>query len=57
MSPDGRVALCVACFYEELADKLETGARVALSDAGIADVDRFDVPGAVGLPVAARYAA
>jgi len=57
MSPDGRVALCVACFYEELADKLETGARVALSDAGIADVDRFDVPGAFELPLAARYAA
>jgi 6,7-dimethyl-8-ribityllumazine synthase len=52
-----RVALCVARFYEELADKLEQGARAALSDAGITDVDRFDVPGAFELPVVAKYAA
>ena len=57
MSPDGRVALCVARFYEELADKLETGARAALSEAGIADIDRFDVRGAFELPLAAKYAA
>ncbi len=57
MSPDGRVALCVARFYEELADKLETGARAALSEAGIADVERFDVPGAFELPLAAKYVA
>ena len=57
MSPDSRVALCVARFYEELADKLETGARAALVEAGIADLDRFDVPGAFELPVVAKYAA
>ncbi len=56
-SPGGRVALCVARFYEELADKLESGARAALADAGISRVDRFDVPGAFELPVAAKYAA
>jgi len=50
------VALCVARFYEELADKLESGARAALSEAGIEDVDRFDVLGAFELPVAAKYA-
>ncbi|MBV9195100.1 MAG: 6,7-dimethyl-8-ribityllumazine synthase [Solirubrobacterales bacterium] len=49
-----RVALCVARFYEELADKLESGAREALGDA---EVDRFDVPGAFELPLIARYAA
>ena len=48
-----RVALCVARFYPELADKLEAGARGALADAGIEDVDRFDVPGAFELPLAA----
>jgi 6,7-dimethyl-8-ribityllumazine synthase len=52
-----RVALCVARFYEDLADKLEAGARAALSDAGVTDVDRFDVPGAFELPPAASYAA
>ena len=53
----GRVALCVARFYGELADKLEAGARAALDDAGVAEVDRFDVPGAFELPVVAKYAA
>ena len=53
-----RVALCVARFYEELADKLEAGARAALADAGPAyEVDRFDVPGAFELPLVAKYAA
>jgi 6,7-dimethyl-8-ribityllumazine synthase len=53
----GRVALCVARFYEELADKLEAGARAALEEAGVAEVERFDVPGAFELPVVAKYAA
>jgi 6,7-dimethyl-8-ribityllumazine synthase len=52
-----RVALCVARFYAELADKLEAGARAALGEAGIHDVDRFDLPGAFELPLAAKYAA
>jgi 6,7-dimethyl-8-ribityllumazine synthase len=47
----------VARFYSDLADRLETGARQGLSEAGIEDVDRFDVPGAFELPVAAKYAA
>ena len=57
MPPDRRVALCVARFYEELADKLEQGARTTLKQAGIEDVDRFDVPGAFELPLVAKYAA
>ena len=52
-----RVALCVARFYPELADRLESGAREALLDAGINDVDRFEVPGAFELPMLAKYAA
>jgi 6,7-dimethyl-8-ribityllumazine synthase len=55
--PTERVALCVARFYEELADKLESGARAALNEAGVDAVDRFDVPGAFELPLIARYAA
>jgi 6,7-dimethyl-8-ribityllumazine synthase len=55
---DGRrVALCVARFYEELADKLEAGAREALAEAGISEADRFDVPGSFELPIIAKYAA
>ncbi len=56
MSTERRVALCVARFYEELADKLERGARAALQEAGITEVDRHDVPGAFELPLAAKYA-
>ncbi|HLY50639.1 MAG TPA: 6,7-dimethyl-8-ribityllumazine synthase [Solirubrobacteraceae bacterium] len=52
-----RFALCVARFYSELADKLEAGAREALAEAGIDDIDRFAVPGAFELPLAAKYAA
>jgi 6,7-dimethyl-8-ribityllumazine synthase len=52
-----RFALCVARFYGELADKLEAGARAALAEAVIEDVDRFEVPGAFELPLAAKYAA
>ncbi len=57
MTSERRVALCVARFYEELADKLEQGARAALQQAGISDIDRFEVPGAFELPLAAKYAA
>jgi 6,7-dimethyl-8-ribityllumazine synthase len=57
MSSDRRVALCVARFYVELAEKLEAGARAALAQAGISEVDRFDVPGAFELPLVAKYAA
>ena len=52
-----RVALCVARFYADLADKLESGARAALYDAGLIEIDRFDVPGAFELPMIAKFAA
>jgi 6,7-dimethyl-8-ribityllumazine synthase len=52
-----RVALCVATFYTELAEKLEAGARAALDEAGVSAIDRFEVPGAFELPVIAKYAA
>jgi 6,7-dimethyl-8-ribityllumazine synthase len=51
------MALCVARFYEDLADRLEAGARAAFAEAGVTEVDRLDVPGAFELPLAARYAA
>ena len=57
MSEPVAVALCVARFYSELADKLESGARSALEEAGAFGVDRFEVPGAFELPLAAAYAA
>jgi 6,7-dimethyl-8-ribityllumazine synthase len=52
-----RVALCVARFYPELADKLEAGARAALEEAGVTEIEEFTVPGAFELPVVAAYAA
>jgi 6,7-dimethyl-8-ribityllumazine synthase len=58
MSPS-RVALCVGRFYVELADRLESGARAALEEAGVnpTQIDRFVVPGAFELPVVAKFAA
>lgn len=52
-----RVALCIARFYVELADKLESGARAALEEAGVTEIDRFEIPGAFELPVVAKFAA
>jgi len=57
MSAERRVALCVARFYTELADKLEEGARTALSEAGVETIEAFSVPGAFELPLVAKYAA
>jgi 6,7-dimethyl-8-ribityllumazine synthase len=57
MASEDRVALCVARFYERLAEALEAGARDALMEAGISEIDRFDVPGAFELPLVAKYAA
>jgi 6,7-dimethyl-8-ribityllumazine synthase len=52
-----RVALCVARFYEELAEKLVIGARSGLADGGVAEIEEFSVPGAFELPLIASYAA
>ena len=57
MSAEARVALCVARFYADLADRLEQGARFALEEAGAEAVETFDVPGAFELPLVAKYAA
>jgi 6,7-dimethyl-8-ribityllumazine synthase len=50
-------AIVIGRFYEELARRLERGAREAFAQAGHADVEVFDVPGAFELPLAASYAA
>jgi 6,7-dimethyl-8-ribityllumazine synthase len=52
-----RVALAVARFYEDLADRLVAGARGVLEEAGVSEIDEFVVPGAFELPLAAKYAA
>ena len=52
-----RIALCVARFYPELADKLERGAREVLAESGVDGADAFEVPGAFELPLVAKYAA
>jgi 6,7-dimethyl-8-ribityllumazine synthase len=52
-----RIALAVGRFYEDLADRLVAGARAVLEEAGITDVDEFDVPGAYELPMVAKLAA
>ena len=47
----------VGRFYEDLADRLERGAREAFAEGGVDDVDAFTVPGAFELPLAALYLA
>ena len=51
-----RYAIAVARFYEELAERLERGARAAFAEAGI-EAEALYVPGAFELPLAASYAA
>ncbi len=50
-------AIVVGRFYEDLAERLVSGARAAFAQAGHDDVAVFDVPGAYELPLAAQYAA
>jgi 6,7-dimethyl-8-ribityllumazine synthase len=57
MAAERSVALCVARFYTVLADKLVEGARAALGDARITEIEEYDVPGAFELPLAAKFAA
>jgi 6,7-dimethyl-8-ribityllumazine synthase len=52
-----RYAIVVARFYEDLAERLIGGARQAFAEAGLEDVDVFDVPGAFELPLGAKYVA
>jgi 6,7-dimethyl-8-ribityllumazine synthase len=49
-------ALVVARFYEELAARLESGARAVL-DENDCEAETFEVPGAFELAAAAQYAA
>jgi 6,7-dimethyl-8-ribityllumazine synthase len=50
-------AIAVGRFYEELAERLLSGAMAVFADAGQSDIQVFDVPGAFELPLAASYAA
>ncbi len=52
-------AICVATFYEDLAERLVSGAIEGFSDAGVspASVQTFEVPGAFELPFAAKACA
>jgi 6,7-dimethyl-8-ribityllumazine synthase len=52
-----RFAIAVGRFYEELAERLVTGAQRAFADAGADPADVHDVPGAYELPLAALYLA
>jgi 6,7-dimethyl-8-ribityllumazine synthase len=52
-----RFAIAISCFYEDLAARLQAGARAGFADAGASQVEVFEVPGAFELPLAASYAA
>jgi 6,7-dimethyl-8-ribityllumazine synthase len=53
---DARFAIAVGRFYEDLAERLVSGATRVFEEAGAA-VEVFDVPGAFELPLAAKYCA
>jgi 6,7-dimethyl-8-ribityllumazine synthase len=52
-------AVCVATFYEDLAERLVNGAVEAFSEEGVAptSVHTYEVPGAFELPLAAKWCA
>jgi 6,7-dimethyl-8-ribityllumazine synthase len=55
----GEWAICVATFYEDLAERLVTGAIEGFADGGVspASIQVFEVPGAFELPFAAKACA
>jgi 6,7-dimethyl-8-ribityllumazine synthase len=53
----GRYAIAVGRFYEDLAGRLVAGAQRAFASAGVGEAEVFDVPGAFELPLAAKYLA
>ena len=52
-------AICVATFYEDLAERLVNGATEAFVEAGVgaASIHTYEVPGAFELPYAAKLCA
>jgi 6,7-dimethyl-8-ribityllumazine synthase len=52
-------AVCVATFYEDLAERLVNGAVEAFDEQGVAptSVHTYEVPGAFELPLAAKWCA
>jgi 6,7-dimethyl-8-ribityllumazine synthase len=50
-------AIAVARFYEDLAERLVSGAQAAFAEAGVEPAEVFDVPGAFELPMAAKLCA
>jgi 6,7-dimethyl-8-ribityllumazine synthase len=52
-----RFAIAVGQFYEDLAQRLVTGAQRAFAEAGAGEADVFGVPGAFELPLAASLLA
>jgi 6,7-dimethyl-8-ribityllumazine synthase len=52
-----KFAIAVGRFYEDLADRLVSGAQGAFAAARAGEADVFEVPGAFELPLAALYLA
>ena len=59
MAEQGEYAICVATFYEDLAERLVNGATEAFAehDVAPASVHTYEVPGAFELPLAAKLCA
>ncbi len=59
MGGGSEFAICVATFYEELAERLVNGAVEGFGEVGVtgASVQTFEVSGAFELPLAAKWCA
>jgi 6,7-dimethyl-8-ribityllumazine synthase len=57
--PELEFAVCVATFYEDLAERLVNGAVEAFDEEGVAptSVHTYEVPGAFELPLGAKWCA
>ena len=53
----GAYAIAISRFYDDLAERLLSGAKAAFAQGRHPAVEVFDVPGAFELPLAASYAA
>jgi len=54
--PDAKFAIITAQWHPEICGALVAGAKRALSEASISDVEVIEVPGSFELPLAAKYA-
>lgn len=54
--PDAKIAIVTARWHAEICNALVEGAKRALTEANVAEIEVIEVPGSFELPLAAQYA-